>query len=112
LAAKLVLALFVFRLIIAKNVILAGVKSVTIYDPTPVQMSDLSTQVSSLLSWTCSTDYSKFYLRESDIGQPRDAVSCPRLAELNAYVPVNVLPGPLTPEKLAPFKVRPSMLFR
>jgi ubiquitin-activating enzyme E1 len=32
-------------------------------------------------------------------------VSCPRLAELNAYVPVNVLPGTLTPEKLAPFKV-------
>ena len=30
---------------LAKNVILAGVKSVTVYDPTPVQMSDLSTQV-------------------------------------------------------------------
>jgi ubiquitin-activating enzyme E1 len=32
-------------------------------------------------------------------------VSCPRLAELNAYVPVNILPGNLTPDKLAPFKV-------
>ena len=30
----------------AKNVILAGVKSVTIYDPEPVQASDLSSQVS------------------------------------------------------------------
>jgi len=34
-----------FVLMLAKNVILAGVKSVTLYDPTPVQMSDLSTQV-------------------------------------------------------------------
>lgn len=32
-------------------------------------------------------------------------MSCPRLAELNAYVPVTVLPGTLTPDKLAPFKV-------
>ena len=34
-----------FCLIIAKNIILAGVKSVTLYDPDLVQMSDLSTQV-------------------------------------------------------------------
>ena len=34
---------------VAKNVILAGVKSVTLYDPTPVQISDLSTQVPSTL---------------------------------------------------------------
>jgi ubiquitin-activating enzyme E1 len=32
--------------VVAKNVILAGVKNVALYDPTPVQMSDLSTQVS------------------------------------------------------------------
>ena len=29
----------------AKNVVLAGVKSVTIYDPEPVKVSDLSSQV-------------------------------------------------------------------
>jgi molybdopterin/thiamine biosynthesis adenylyltransferase len=29
----------------AKNVILAGVKSVTIYDPEPVTLQDLSSQV-------------------------------------------------------------------
>lgn len=31
----------------AKNVVLAGVKSVTIYDPEPVTVQDLGTQVSS-----------------------------------------------------------------
>jgi ubiquitin-activating enzyme E1 len=31
---------------LAKNVILAGVKSVTVYDPEPVRIQDLSSQVS------------------------------------------------------------------
>lgn len=35
----------VFLLCLAKNVILAGVKSVTLYDSEPVQIQDLSTQV-------------------------------------------------------------------
>jgi ubiquitin-activating enzyme E1 len=30
---------------VAKNVVLAGVKSVTLYDPSPVTLSDLSSQV-------------------------------------------------------------------
>lgn len=30
----------------AKNVILAGVKSVTVFDPEPVEVQDLSSQVS------------------------------------------------------------------
>lgn len=30
---------------IAKNVVLAGVKSVTLWDPTPAEISDLSAQV-------------------------------------------------------------------
>ncbi|KAF9365135.1 SPS-sensor component ptr3 [Mortierella sp. NVP85] len=75
---------------IAKNVVLAGVKSVTLYDPAPVQRSDLSTQ---------------FFLTEADIGQPRDVVSRPRLAELNSYVPIHVLQGELTTDKLSQFKV-------
>lgn len=61
---------------IAKNVCLAGVRSVTLSDPTQVSLRDLGTQ---------------FFLRESDIGQRRDVATKPRLAELNAYVPVDVL---------------------
>ncbi|EUC66339.1 ubiquitin activating enzyme (E1) subunit UBA3 [Rhizoctonia solani AG-3 Rhs1AP] len=63
---------------IAKNIVLAGVKSVTLFDPEPVQVQDLGTQ---------------FFLRESDVGKPRAAATLPRLAELNAYVPVKDLGG-------------------
>ncbi|KAF7433328.1 hypothetical protein PC9H_005278 [Pleurotus ostreatus] len=63
---------------IAKNIVLAGVKSVTIFDPEPVTIQDLSTQ---------------FFLREGDIGKPRGEATAPRLAELNTYVPVRNLPG-------------------
>ncbi|TFK27024.1 ubiquitin activating enzyme [Coprinopsis marcescibilis] len=63
---------------IAKNIALAGVKSVTIYDPEPVTIQDLSSQ---------------FFLREEDIGKSRAAATLPRLAELNAYVPVRDLGG-------------------
>ncbi|KAF5388441.1 hypothetical protein D9615_000146 [Tricholomella constricta] len=63
---------------IAKNIALAGVKSVTIFDPEPVTIQDLSSQ---------------FFLREEDIGKPRAEATLPRLAELNAYVPVRNLPG-------------------
>ncbi|RKP05031.1 ubiquitin-activating emzyme E1 [Thamnocephalis sphaerospora] len=75
---------------IAKNVVLAGVKSVTLYDPQPVAKSDLATQ---------------FFLREEDVGKPRDRVTQPRLAELNQYVPVAVLEGELTLEAISPFTV-------
>ncbi|KAE9406021.1 ubiquitin activating enzyme [Gymnopus androsaceus JB14] len=63
---------------IAKDLVLAGVKSVTIYDPEPVKIQDLSSQ---------------FFLREEDVGKPRAEVTVPRLAELNAYVPVRNLGG-------------------
>lgn len=33
------------RSAIAKNIVLAGVKSVTIYDPEPISLEDLGTQV-------------------------------------------------------------------
>lgn len=36
--------------IVAKNVALAGVKSVTVYDPFPVEIADLGTQVSSIVA--------------------------------------------------------------
>ncbi|KAK0461961.1 ubiquitin activating enzyme [Desarmillaria tabescens] len=63
---------------IAKDVVLAGVKSVTIYDPEPVTIQDLSSQ---------------FFLRQEDIGKSRAEATAPRLAELNAYVPVRNLGG-------------------
>lgn len=63
---------------IAKNVVLAGVKSVTLYDPEPVTLQNLGTQ---------------FFLRQEDIGKSRAEATLPRLAELNAYVPVRLLPG-------------------
>ena len=60
---------------IAKNIALAGVKSLSLYDPAPVELPDLSSQ---------------FFLTPNDVGKPRDAVTIPRVAELNAYVPVKV----------------------
>ncbi|KAJ9096313.1 hypothetical protein QFC20_006451 [Naganishia adeliensis] len=59
---------------IAKNVVLAGVKSVGVWDDGVVEVGDLGTQ---------------FFLREQDIGKPRASVTAPRLAELNSYVPVH-----------------------
>jgi ubiquitin-activating enzyme E1 len=58
---------------IAKNIALAGVKSLSLYDPTPTAISDLSAQ---------------FFLRPDDVGKPRAAVTVPRVSELNPYVPV------------------------
>ena len=75
---------------IAKNVVLSGVKSVTLHDRAPVELSDLSAQ---------------FFLREGDIGQPRATVTVPRLAELNQYVPVKEYAGSLTPEYAAQFGI-------
>ncbi|KAJ3125565.1 SPS-sensor component ptr3 [Nowakowskiella sp. JEL0407] len=75
---------------IAKNIVLAGVKSVTVYDPTPTKISDLGSQ---------------FFLHEDDIGKPRAAVTAPRLAELNSYVPVNVHDGELNESFITQFQV-------
>jgi ubiquitin-activating enzyme E1 len=75
---------------IAKNVVLAGVKSVTLHDDAPTQIADLGTQ---------------FFLRESDIGQPRAAVTVPRLAELNTYVPIEVHTGELAPSFVSQFGI-------
>ncbi len=49
----------------------------------------------------------QFFLREADIGIPRAAVTAPRLAELNTYVPVKVLEGSgeITPDMVAPYQV-------
>jgi ubiquitin-activating enzyme E1 len=63
---------------IAKNIILAGVKSVTLYDNTPTSYLDLSSQ---------------FYLGIQDIGKPRAPACVAKLAELNPYVQVTVHTG-------------------
>ncbi|KAK2877226.1 hypothetical protein FQN49_001325 [Arthroderma sp. PD_2] len=78
---------------IAKNIALAGVKSLTLFDPAPAAISDLSSQ---------------FFLKPEDVGKPRAEVTAPRVAELNAYTPVSVLPGQnLTddPSQLKAFQV-------
>ena len=57
----------------AKNIILAGVKSVTLHDNNLISYNDLSSQ---------------FYLSENDIGQKRSIKSGEKLKELNPYVDI------------------------
>ncbi|XP_062579323.1 ubiquitin-like modifier-activating enzyme 1 isoform X1 [Saccostrea cucullata] len=75
---------------IAKNVVLGGVKSVTIQDTENTDWNDLSSQ---------------FFLGEKDIGKNRAEVTCPELAELNTYVPVNQSTEPLTEAFVKAFQV-------
>nr|XP_056713428.1 ubiquitin-like modifier-activating enzyme 7 [Euleptes europaea] len=75
---------------IAKNIILAGVKSVTVHDQHDAQWSDLSSQ---------------FYLSEKDVGQNRAVVSQRHLAELNSYVPVIPYTEGLSESFLSDFQV-------
>ncbi|KAK4984794.1 E1 ubiquitin-activating protein [Elasticomyces elasticus] len=63
---------------IAKNIALAGVKSLTLYDPNPAALADLSSQ---------------FFLHPEDVGKPRAEVTAPRVSELNPYTPVGVHPS-------------------
>lgn len=75
---------------LAKDVVLAGVKSVTIHDSQKVSVSDLTSQ---------------FFLRESDVGKNRAEVTNPRMAELNTYVPVTAYTGELTESFMGQFQV-------
>ncbi len=61
---------------IAKNIALAGVKSLALYDPNEVQLSDLSSQ---------------FFLTKDDIGKSRAEASKEPLSQLNSYVPISVV---------------------
>jgi ubiquitin-activating enzyme E1 len=63
---------------IAKNIALAGVKSLTLFDPKPAALQDLSSQ---------------FFLHPEDVGKPRADVTAPRVSELNLYTPVGVHPS-------------------
>jgi len=66
---------------------------VTVFDPELITVQDLSSQ---------------FFLRPEDVGKSRADVTVPRLAELNAYVPVRNMggkPGQLiTPDMLKGFQ--------
>ncbi|XP_034028416.1 ubiquitin-like modifier-activating enzyme 1 [Thalassophryne amazonica] len=75
---------------IAKNVILGGVRSVTVHDQGIAEWRDLSSQ---------------FYLWEEDLGKNRAEVTQPRLAELNSYVSVNAYTGELTEDYLTQFQM-------
>lgn len=75
---------------IAKNVILAGVKSVTLHDQKVCSLADLSSQ---------------FYLTEQTLGKNRAEASCDHLSELNQYVPTTAYTGDLDEEFLQKFRV-------
>ena len=74
----------------AKNVILAGIKSVTLHDTETVILPHLSAQ---------------FYLSESDVGKNRAAACAGKLQELNKAVAVTVLTEELTEARLGDFQV-------
>ncbi|XP_055854028.1 ubiquitin-like modifier-activating enzyme 1 [Episyrphus balteatus] len=75
---------------IAKNVILGGVKSITLHDKVSCTIRDLSSQ---------------FYLSEADVGKNRAEASCGQLAELNNYVRTTAYTGDLTDDFLKQFRV-------
>ncbi|OMO82888.1 Ubiquitin/SUMO-activating enzyme E1 [Corchorus capsularis] len=74
---------------IAKNLILAGVKSVTLHDEGVVELWDLS---------------SNFVFSESDIGKNRALASVQKLQELNNAVVISTLTTKLTKEQLSDFQ--------
>lgn len=76
---------------IAKNIILGGVKSVTVHDTEVATIEDLSSQ---------------YYLSEEDVGTKNRATACvEKLAELNNYVKVTSSTQELTDEFLQQFQV-------
>ena len=58
-------------MVAAKDLVLAGVKALTLCDPEKVTLRDLSSQ---------------FFLAEADIGKSRGEASLSKLAELNQCV--------------------------
>eukprot|EP00794_Sanderia_malayensis_P007342 gene7342-8162_t len=100
---------------IAKNVILGGVKSVTIYDKEVCTMMDLSSQAevcryfrlkyASISDCSMQIFQAEFYLTEQDLGKNRAHACLSKLAELNSYVPITIHEGNLTEEMLSKFQV-------
>ncbi|XP_013787170.1 ubiquitin-like modifier-activating enzyme 1 [Limulus polyphemus] len=75
---------------IAKNIILGGVKSVTVHDDSLCELNDLSSQ---------------FYFKKADVGKNRAETCLQQLQELNTYVKVNAYTGKLTEDFLKNFRV-------
>ncbi|KAJ0987624.1 hypothetical protein J5N97_005980 [Dioscorea zingiberensis] len=73
---------------IAKNLVVVGVKSVTLHDDESVQLRDLS---------------SNFFLSEDDVGKNRALACVPKLQELKDAVSVSTLTD-LNPSKLSGFQ--------
>jgi ubiquitin-activating enzyme E1 len=74
---------------IAKNLILAGVKSLTVHDSAVAQLSDVA---------------SNFCLSESSVGANRALASFAQLKTLNDSVSVSAATGPLTEDLLRRFQ--------
>ncbi|KAG6536430.1 ubiquitin-activating enzyme E1 2-like [Zingiber officinale] len=74
---------------IAKNLVLAGVRSITLHDEGNVEMWDLS---------------SNFFFSEEDIGKNKALACVLKLQELNNAVVVTTLTGNLSKEKLSSFQ--------
>ncbi|KAI3925628.1 hypothetical protein MKW98_001482 [Papaver atlanticum] len=74
---------------IAKHLILAGVKSVTLHDEGTVEMWDL---------------FGNFLFSESDVGKNRALASVQKLQELNNAVAVSTLTEKLSKEKLSNYQ--------
>lgn len=77
----------------AKNIILAGVKAVTLHDHSTVQLRDLAAQ---------------FYLQEADVGKNRAEACKDRLQELNIAVTVSSSSEELSDTFLKRFQVCPQ----
>ncbi|CAL5220461.1 g2482 [Coccomyxa viridis] len=75
---------------VAKNVILAGVKSVTLHDTEDVKIQDLSAQ---------------FYLSKADMGKNRAEACREKLQELNTAVAVSASSAELAEDFLSKFQV-------
>ena len=74
----------------AKNVVLAGVKAVTVHDTADVRLQDLSAQ---------------FYLTEASIGDNRAAACKDKLQELNTAVLVTSSKAELSEQFISQFQV-------
>uniref|UniRef100_A0A7N0VCR0 E1 ubiquitin-activating enzyme n=1 Tax=Kalanchoe fedtschenkoi TaxID=63787 RepID=A0A7N0VCR0_KALFE len=74
---------------IAKNLVLAGVKSVTLHDEGVVELWDLS---------------SNFVFTEEDLGKNRALASVQKLQELNNSVIISTITSNLTKERLSDFQ--------
>ncbi|XP_054711827.1 ubiquitin-like modifier-activating enzyme 1 isoform X2 [Uloborus diversus] len=75
---------------VAKNIILGGVKSVTIHDSENCEIKDLSSQ---------------YYLTKADVGKNRAQATLEHLSELNSYVSVHAHTESLSEDFLHKFNV-------